>query len=101
MPHLSRHALDGIGVSTLSKLLIAYVKDHNDANCDQQSFHPKMLPMVLAKCMVEAAWVAATIPAPWSGPRSAPDPAIGSVLTVCSRVPSRPQDGRSRASAWE
>jgi hypothetical protein len=39
VPHLSRHALDSVGVFALGELLIRYVKNHKNGYRQQQSFH--------------------------------------------------------------
>lgn len=98
MPHLTRHAPDGVGVSSLRKLLIAYVKGNNDAYRYQKSLHEPNPYDPSDIATVEVALNAVTIPACELVPPCASAPAIGTVLTLCWRAPSRPQGGRSRAS---
>ena len=103
MPHLPRHALDGIRVLALGKLLITYVKDYSNAYRYQQSFQKPMLPCCLSSsgnmATDGATRVAGMMPASWSGSLYASARVAGLVLTFCSNVPSMPQDGRSRAAA--
>lgn len=52
MPHLNRHALDGIGISTLGKFLIGYVKYKDNSDGNEQPFH-QILLVILAVAITD------------------------------------------------
>ncbi|WP_375774918.1 hypothetical protein ACE103_22330 [Bradyrhizobium sp. ma5] len=46
MSHLSSHALDSIGISTLGKFLIGYVKNKDNSDGNKQPFHQTLLVII-------------------------------------------------------